>query len=455
MKSQDSVGNSTACTSSSVSYTYLACTASQKNIEGTCADPIVVTLGLTTNDPGIRMTAASSMTVDVESNTGGVVTTATQGGATDVLLTLYPTGNAGVIVSFWPSKLNLDTLKFCSNGSLSTTKSIQKLNSIGSYKIASASLMFAYCKELTEITNVVGLSSALSTATDMSSMFIGTTSFNQSLAGLDTSNVTNMNSMFYGATSYNQPLPSSFDTSKVTDMSWMFTNASAYNQLLPSSFNTSNVTNMSYMFYGATSYNQPLPLSFDTLKVTDMSSMFDHAYAYNQTWPSNFNTSNVTSMNSMFSSASSYNQPLPISFDTSNVTDMRNMFASATLYNQPLPASFNTLSVTDMSYMFYGASAYNQPLPSNFNTSNVKKMRYMFASSGFNQALPASFDTSQVTNMDSMFSNATTFNQNMRSALNVCMVTTYSNFATSSPIDSTSNVPVFGDLSQCNKGGPQ
>ena len=421
VRSSDDLGNSTACANTGVSYTYAACTGSQRLVENTCANPIIVTLGETTKDPKIYIAASAPFAVELESNTAGVITQATQGSSSSVTLSMYPTGNPGVIVSLWPSKINLNAVRFCGS---SSDGSIKVLNSMGSYKFGSGYNMFAYCGEFTTISNVAELSNALSGATDFGGMFLNATIFNQNLAGLDTSNVTHMSSMFSGASAYNQALPTSFNTSNVTHMYRMFYGASAYNQALPSSFDTSNVTNMYGMFSGASAYNQALPSSFNTSNVTTMSFMFYGASSYNQALPSSFNTSNVTDMSSMFYGASAYNQALPSSFDTSKVTNMENMFRGASAYNQALPSSFDTSKVTNMENMFRGASAYNQALPSSFDTSNVTKMGSMFSgASAYNQALPSSFDTSKVTNMSSMFYGASSYNQALPTSFDTSNVT--------------------------------
>ena len=84
-------------------------------------------------------------------------------------------------------------------------------------------------------------------------------SFNQDISDWDTSNVTNMSSMFIRATSFNNGgvALNWADTSMVTSMYSMFDSASAFNQDI-SSWDTSNVTTMSGMFYNAISFDQPL-----------------------------------------------------------------------------------------------------------------------------------------------------------------------------------------------------
>ena len=61
----------------------------------------------------------------------------------------------------------------------------------------------------------------VSNVADMSAMFEGATSFNQSLDNWDVSNVERMSEMFEGATSFNQPL-NKWNVSNVKIMRWMF-----------------------------------------------------------------------------------------------------------------------------------------------------------------------------------------------------------------------------------------
>jgi surface protein len=148
-----------------------------------------------------------------------------------------------------------------------------------------------------------------------------------------TTRMTNMRTMLLGATTFNQPI-GSWDTSEVTDMYGIFISANTFNQPI-SSWDTSKVTNMDGMFAGAHAFNQSIG-SWDTSKVTDMTAMFSNTYAFNQ----NIGT-----------------------WDTSNVTIMLSMFYNASVFNQPI-GGWNTSKVVDMSSMFYGATAFNQNISS-------------------------------------------------------------------------------------------
>ena len=112
----------------------------------------------------------------------------------------------------------------------------------------------------------------------------------------DLSNVTNMSEMFLQSTSFNQDL-NNWDTSNVVDMSGVFRNASAFNGNI-ADWDTSNVTIMTQMFMGANSFNQDIG-GWDTGNVTNMVWMFHNAYAFNQNI-GGWDISSVTTMTEMF-----------------------------------------------------------------------------------------------------------------------------------------------------------
>ena len=220
-----------------------------------------------------------------------------------------------------------------------------------------------------------------SNITDMRSMFLGASSFNQPIGNWNTSNVTDMSFMFQYAKSFNQQI-GNWNTSNVTDMRSMFLGASSFNQPI-GNWNTSNVTNMYGMFSGASSFNQPIG-NWDTSIVVSMKGMFANAKNFNQPIE-NWNTSVVTDMSEMFRNAESFDQPVA-NWDTSKVTNMREMFRNAKSFNQPI-GDWNTSRVTDMSEMFRNAKSFDQPI-SNWDTSKVTNMKNMFkGAESFNQPI--------------------------------------------------------------------
>ena len=71
----------------------------------------------------------------------------------------------------------------------------------------------------------------VSAVTDMASMFLRASAFNQDVSKWDVSAVTNMNFMFSEASTFNQDL-SKWDVSGVTEMKFMFFGASAFKREL-------------------------------------------------------------------------------------------------------------------------------------------------------------------------------------------------------------------------------
>lgn len=136
-----------------------------------------------------------------------------------------------------------------------------------------------------------------SSVTDMSNMFSGCSSFNQSVSNFDTSNVTTMAGIFAGASNFNQSV-SNFDTSNVTNMESMFNGCISFNQSV-ANFDTSNVTTMYAMFYNTPNFNQSLA-NFDTSKVTSMAQMFQFSSNFNQD-VSHFDITSLTTAALMFS----------------------------------------------------------------------------------------------------------------------------------------------------------
>ena len=109
-----------------------------------------------------------------------------------------------------------------------------------------------------------------SQVTNMSSLFMNKTSFNDNISRWDVSSVTNMESMFHGATNFNQTFiyqetltVEGWDTSSVTSMKNMFNGATSFNAGVTTTLDSqyrifsdvTSVTTMEGMFQGATSFN--------------------------------------------------------------------------------------------------------------------------------------------------------------------------------------------------------
>ena len=89
--------------------------------------------------------------------------------------------------------------------------------------------------------------------TDMSELFVG--SDRKDFSGIETwdvSNVLDMSCMFYGADSFNQSLDN-WNVSKVKDMSSMFCKAKSFNQPLDN-WDVSKVRDMKFLLDGTKSF---------------------------------------------------------------------------------------------------------------------------------------------------------------------------------------------------------
>ena len=292
----------------------------------------------------------------------------------------------------------------------SIRRKISSIDQWGDIVWQSMNYAFARCPNM--VINATD-SPNLSLVTDMSYMFSGSDTFNQSINHWDVSNVTNMSYMFVFADSFNQSL-NNWDVSNVTNMANMFHYALDFNGTIDN-WDVSNVTNMSEMFYYAISFNQSLN-NWNVSNVTDMSSMFRNATFFNQPL-NNWDVSNINNMAGMFRVATSFNQPLN-NWDVSNVSVfcsfssggnyIGGMFQGATSFNQSID-NWNLSSATALDYMFAGASSFNQAID-NWNVSQIASMIGVFKdATAFNQSLN-NWDVSKVEDMTGMFSGASLFN---------------------------------------------
>jgi len=205
-----------------------------------------------------------------------------------------------------------------------------------------------------------------SLVTNMSSLFLSATAFNQDIRTWDVSNVTTMQQLFDGASSFNQPL-NSWDVSNVTTMQQLFDGASSFNQPL-NSWDVSNVTIMTTMFQQARDFNQPLN-NWDLSSVTGTQEMFERAYNFNQPL-NNWNVSNVTNMTQMFRNAYQFNQPIN-NWNVSQVTDMTRMLESSSLSAANLTSIYENwpqLTLQQNIPFSAGATKYNSSATAGRNT---------------------------------------------------------------------------------------
>lgn len=310
-----------------------------------------------------------------------VIPPQTNGGLVTMPASLSTPGTNDVVITKDDVNLPATLSGFGTNnrdGSCATPTNAANLTSIeqwGTLGITDLTCMAYQRSGLTSVPSTLPIG-----VTSLASAFDGASSFNQSIAGWDLSQVTSTARMFQGAFAFNQPI---------------------------GTWDMSGVTDMSSMFHIATSFNRPLG-QWDVSRVTNMSGLFEFAMAFNQDL-SGWSTQQVASMNSTFRGAYAFNNGgQPLSWNTARVTDMTNMFSLATVFNQSV-AGFNTASVLSLAGMFSGTSAFNQDI-SSWNTSSVTSFSDMFRDSrAFNQDI-GNWNTGAALILDGMFQNAGAFN---------------------------------------------
>jgi len=195
----------------------------------------------------------------------------------------------------------------------------------------------------------------MSSAIDLTSMFVYQGKFNQNVGAWNTSNVTSMSSLFYGnlAAPYaifnngGSDSIKNWDTSKVTTINGMFYAQPNFNQEV-GLWNVSNVTNFANMFNSYFGSSGPFISNFNNGGSASIG---------------NWNTSKATNMNGMFSGATKFNQNIG-NWDVSKVTNMSYMLQARDFNNGGSPDinNWDVSKVTTMSRMLQVAFNFNQPL---------------------------------------------------------------------------------------------
>lgn len=201
---------------------------------------------------------------------------------------------------------------------------IRDIISWGPLRLGNTNKYFSLCTNLTvSATDVLDLTGT----TVLDYMFNGCSSLTviPSLDSWDVSNVTDMRSMFVNCSQFNQDI-SSWDVSSVTNMRSMFQNAAVFNQDI-SSWNVASLTNTYAMFAGAAAFNQDI--SGWSIGGTSREHIFNGASSFNQDL-SSWDVSGVTTIEGMFKDATSFDQDLGI-WDIALVTDATDFLLNVTL----------------------------------------------------------------------------------------------------------------------------
>ena len=307
--------------------------------------------------------------------------------------------------------------------------------------------------------------------TNVSSMFYGCTSFNQTINMISFNGFSRTDEMFFGATLFNngdtlnagaRPLDFGVMSAPLVNANSMFSGAAAFNQTVTFAdltslqtavtmfqnaalFNngntadagskpitwptTSTLTDISQMFAGCGAFNQTLSLA-DMTGVTTMANMFFNCALFNNgstvddaahaiAWTTSNNLANTSHM---FHGCAVLNQTVSFS-DTTGVTTIASMFNSCSLFNNGgLALTFTTTSaLTDASFMFRFCSVFNQTFVLS-NTTGVTSMAWMFTAcalfnngSATNDGLnPLTFTTSSaLRDVSQMFILCEQFNQTL------------------------------------------
>lgn len=286
-----------------------------------------------------------------------------------------------------------DYFRDCNNLTVSAT------DTLNTTSITDWSNAFDDCSSLTTVPNMGTWD--LSSALDLSAMFAGCTSFNESsIDDWDVSAVTNMGTMFSSCSTFNQDI-SSWDVGVVTTMINMFLNAVAFNQDI-TGWDMVNVIVIRQMFRGATVFNQAIGV-WTLTDMTDMRGCFRAANAFNQSLNA-WDISGVTLMTDVFRDNTAFNGNIT-GWAFGSVTNVNSMFDGGTAFNQNI-SGWDVGSVAGFLAMFKNATSFDQDI-SGWDTSGATTFAQMFSgATSFDQDLGA-WDVTGITDMTSMFLSVT------------------------------------------------
>jgi len=260
-----------------------------------------------------------------------------------------------------------------------------------------------------------------SSVKDMSSMFAYSTMFNGDISNLDVSSVKNMHGMFSVATSFNGDI-SKWDVSSVTNMHGMFKSASSFNIDI-SDWDVSSVMNMDEMFKSAEAFNQKLCGAAWVHSAASMDSMFEQSHGSISSTTcknANFVPPSATDLHNAVDSClvgspkgdCSYDSHGPMSkWDVSEVTDMSSMLMGEESFNGDI-SKWDVSSATNMAKMFWAAAAFNGDI-SKWKVSHVTQMAEMFMSAKKFNGDISKWDVSSAQDMSSMFDKAESFDHDL------------------------------------------
>ena len=295
----------------------------------------------------------------------------------------------------------------CDNLTLATVTDVVNLKGI-----TNAHGFFRRCLVLNAIPNINKWD--VSKIENFRRFFAGVDLFNENIGNWNVGKGTNFAAMFFGFTTttggnFNNggdPSIGNWDMSSAIDLTSMFVYQGKFNQNV-GAWDISNVTTIAAIFYG----NRAAPYgnfnnggsdsikNWDTSNLTNVSQAFQYQPNFNQPIGS-WNTSKVTNFGAMFSNPST---PAPVfnqnigTWDTSKATNMSYMLQLGNFNNGGSSSinNWDVSKVTTMSRMLQGAFNFNQPI-NNWKVPLVTDFLNFMAESGV--TIPYAFSVENYSN---------------------------------------------------------